>query len=259
MRVTLLNKDSARDLFNLWGEFSCTCYNTPKQYKNGVGKSCLNTKHFSGSRAFYLNFEISGVSRACIDQLVRSEIGVAKNVQSGRYVRMSDFDYHTPSVIRNCPEAKEIYDKHMKDTRETYNKLVEILESQGFRGEKVNEASRGVLPMNHNSAVTIGFTVEALINLCHKRLCVCSQEEIQALVRRMRDIVIEILPELKPYLVPVCVASNYCPEKPARSCGAFPQKDVVDFLVRQWKKHQREGKKIDTLLTEEYQSQFDKE
>lgn len=236
MKVELINANEVENLFKSWGEFSCTCYNTPKKFAVKVGESCLNTKHFSGSRAEYLKFNISGVSRACLDQLVRHTVGVTVNMQSGRYVNMDDFQYTTPSTLNNIDEAKAIYDSHMLATKEAYNKIADILKDNGLKGEKVNEIARGVLPMNHHSKLTMGVTIEALINICNKRLCVCSQEEIQQLTRLIKNEVIRVLPQLKPHLVPICVASNYCPESPSRSCGAYPQKDIVTQLVLDWNK-----------------------
>ena len=32
MEVKLINKEECKDLFKLWGEFACACYNTDKKY-----------------------------------------------------------------------------------------------------------------------------------------------------------------------------------------------------------------------------------
>lgn len=235
MQVTILNPNEVSNLFNSWGTFSCTCYDTPKKFANGVGKSCLSSKHFSGSRADYIKFDISGVSRACLDQLARHSVGTAINMQSGRYVKADNFDYHVPPLLNKSAKALELYHKHMEVTRETYKAISEELESLGYKGEKVNEVARGVLPMNHHSKISMGFTIESFINLCHKRLCVCSQHEIRQLVRLMRNEVVKLVPELDKHLVAVCEAYNYCPESPKRTCGAYPQLEVVSDLVAKWK------------------------
>lgn len=245
MVVNILNKFEVRELFKNWGEFSCTCYNTPKKYAENVGKSCLKTKHFSGSRAEYIKFEISGVSRACIDQMIRAEQGAVKNVMSGRYVDFSHFDYHTPVIIENDPILKKIYDEQMESARIAYGAIVVRLNCLGYEGEKAFEIARGVAPMNHHSAVTIGFTIEGLINFMHKRLCTCSQDEIRKLANAMRHAVVNVIPELDEYLVPACDAYGFCPEQPKRSCKKYPQREVAQKLMDEYKKNTHFREMID--------------
>ena len=54
MRVELINKEEVKDLFKNHGEFACTCYDTPKKFAKGVGKSCNESNHMSGS--IFLDF-----------------------------------------------------------------------------------------------------------------------------------------------------------------------------------------------------------
>lgn len=240
-KVTLMDEEHVKKLFLNWGLASVKCYKTPKKYAERVGKSCLATAHFSGSRGQYITFEIENVPRALVDQLVRAEVGVFKNVESQRYVNYEEcFYYYTPPLIGKDEELSKYYVESMELIQQRYVGLVNLLKVKypNLGGEAINETARGLLPMNINSTLVIGFTVEALINLCHKRLCVCSQEHIRKLVRMMRQEVIGVHPELEPYLVAVCVAHNYCPESPKRTCGAYPQKDVVTQLVLEWKKNQ---------------------
>lgn len=231
MKVELLNKEEVLTLFKDWGTAACMCYDTPAKYAERVGKSCLTTKHFSGSRGNYIKFKITGVPRALVDQLVRHEQGVFKNVESGRYVNFSDFDYYIPKIVEKDKELSELYHSHMERTRQTYKDMVQRLETLGYKGEKAFEVARGVAPMNYNTGLVIGFTVEALINLMNKRLCVCSQDHIRQLAKLMKKEVVEVLPELEKYLVPVCEAYTWCPENPKRSCGKYPQKEEVLKLI----------------------------
>lgn len=68
MEVKLINKEECKEFFKLWGEFACACYNTDKKYAERVGKSCFESGHYSGSRAFSFIFEVKGISRACYDE-----------------------------------------------------------------------------------------------------------------------------------------------------------------------------------------------
>lgn len=226
-KIEILNPDEVKILFNRWGRFAAKCYDTPIKFSDKVGKSCLKSGHFSGSRSRYIEIDVSNVPRALVDQIIRKEQGFVKNVESGRYVNFSDFDYYTSPLIANIPEAKEIYDNHMLSTKETYTKLVKILNEHGITGEKAYEAARGVSPMNYRTGMVIGMTIEALIDLCHKRLCTRTQEHSRHLIKMIKDAVIEIVPELKPYLVIQCEHLMWCPEG-SKCCGYYPTKEEVE-------------------------------
>lgn len=241
MKVEIINKEESLELFKYWGLAAAKCYATPKKFAERIGKSCLQTGHFSGSRGRYIMFDISGVPRALVDQLVRHEQGVFKNVESGRYVNFEDFTYYIPPILEKEQNAvaHKIYVEHMENTKSVYRRIVAILNDNGTHGEKAYEAARGVMPMNYDTGLVIGFTVEALINLMNKRLCVCSQDHIRKLAVEMRKQVIELIPELEPYLVAACEANGWCPESAKRTCGKYPQKDVVMKLVLDYQKSLR--------------------
>lgn len=250
MKVEILNKEECKELFKYWGLAAAKCYDTPKKFAERVGKSCLESGHFSGSRGRYIIFDISEVPRALVDQLVRHEQGVFKNVESGRYVNFSDFGYYIPPVLYKNSAALNVYMKHMEATQKNYNEIVSLLGEENITGEKAYEAARGIMPMNYNTGLVIGFTVEALINLMHKRLCVCAQDHIMKLAIEMKKQIIEILPELKPYLVAVCDAYGYCPESKKRTCGKYPQKDVLNTLILEYKKNKAFKEEIDKKVNE---------
>ena len=86
MKVTILNPEETIRLFEYWGKASCVCYDTETETPEKVGKHCFNSGHFSGSRSRYILFLVEDCPRFTIDQAVRHEIGVMKNVQSFRYL-----------------------------------------------------------------------------------------------------------------------------------------------------------------------------
>lgn len=225
-KIEILNPDEVKILFNRWGRFAAKCYDTPIKFADKVGKSCLKSGHFSGSRTRYIEIDVSNVPRALVDQIIRKEQGFVKNVESGRYVDFSNFDYYTSPLIANIPEAKEIYDNQMLSAREAYKKLVKILNDHGIEGERAFEAARGVSPMNYRTGMVIGMTIESFIDLCHKRLCVRTQEHSRHLIKMIRDAVIEIVPELAPYAVKQCEYLMWCPEG-SKCCGYYPTKEEV--------------------------------
>lgn len=233
--VTIVNKDELKNFFKYYGETAAVCYNTDPKYAIGVGKSCLQTEHFSGSRHRYIVIKFENISRACADQISRHSTGTALNMKSFRYVPLHNFNYHTPPLILKNSKAKEIYDKHMKATQIAYSEICEALESDGYKGEKVYECARGVAPMNAYTSMVMGFTPEALINFLNKRLCVCSQYEIQQVAKKVREIVLSEIPELSDKLVAICQRQLWCPESPKRSCGAYPQKDELKLALSEYR------------------------
>ena len=56
MKVELLNPEVLKNLYKNHGEFACTCYDTPKEFAEKVGKSCNEDGHMSGSRCEYIKF-----------------------------------------------------------------------------------------------------------------------------------------------------------------------------------------------------------
>lgn len=231
MKVEILNPNEVANLFKTWGQFSCVCYNTPVKYAERVGQSCFNSGHFSGSRSVYINFKIEDVPRSLVDQLVRSSVGTVANVQSFRYVKKENATVYIPHLIALYPEIREEYEKAVEDMNRHYSKLLAMLEEKGYTGEKANEQARGILAMNTNTSLTIGFTYEALKHLANERLCTRAEYPIRQLVKMMVKEVVEVLPQLEPVLVAKCIDRMYCTED--KSCGLrMTKEDLIWALDR---------------------------
>ena len=82
-KIEILNPEEVKILFERWGRFAAKCYDTPFKFAERVGKSCLKSGHFSGSRTRYIEIDVSDVPRALVDQIIRKEQGFVKNVESG--------------------------------------------------------------------------------------------------------------------------------------------------------------------------------
>ena len=213
MKVKLINKEAVKDFYKIWGLFSCRCYSTNPKYAERVGKSCHNTRHYSGSRSFYFIFELEDIPRSAIDQLARHSIGTTMNIQSQRYTDSSNLDWYVPDVISKYPHLLDVWEEGFENDRENYKYIVSELERlEGWTGEKAREVARGRVGIDIYSSATFGFTIEALEHLMHKRLCFRSQEAIRKLANLIRNEILEVLPELKDKLVPECIALGYCNE-----------------------------------------------
>ena len=234
MKVTILNPEETTRLFEYWGKASCVCYDTTTDTPEKVGKGCMNSGHFSGSRGRYILFKVEGCPRFTIDQAVRHEIGIMKNVQSFRYVSKDSFVYEVPSEITDNEALLAKYHAHMMKTMDLYIEIQEYVFNKTSSHERANEQARYVLPISTHADFVIGMTVEALIHFTNSRLCVRAEDKIRELAFELKNTALEVLPELKDKLVPNCQALLWCPEGKA-SCGAYPTKNQLKQMIAEVK------------------------
>lgn len=220
-KVTLMNKEEVGSFIKKHGEFACICYNTPIKAAEKVGEHCLQSGHLSGSRHLYFVFKLEMIPRFTIDQLVRHEVGVVKNVQSLRYVTKDGFKVYCPPEMRDDLEAKWEYQRAEDYLNYTYKLNVKRFESKGK--ERANEIARTFLPIGIATECSFACNLEGLINLAHKRLCTRAELPIRALAKLMVKEVLEAEPRYGPYLVPQCEYLKRCPE--GHSCGRYLKGD----------------------------------
>lgn len=225
IKVTLLNGEDVKEFIRNHGITACICYATDEKYAEKVGLSCMKEGHMSGSRGDFFKFEIEA-PRFTIDQIVRHEQGVFKNVQSQRYVDMDDnFCIYAPPYVLKDDHLLYRYMKYEAMCREQYKINREIFNSLGVTGEQANDLMRTMLPIGVKSKVRIGFTLEALIHFMHKRLCVRADLPIRKVAELMREEVLKVQPLYEEMLVPQCVDLLYCPEK--HGCKKYPSKQEL--------------------------------
>lgn len=227
MNIELLNPEETKNIFKNWGTTSAICYDSHGNAQK-IGEHCLSSGHFSGSRGDYIKFLITDVPRFVVDQAVRHEVGVFKNVQSFRYVDKS-FNNNmceVPEVLNNNQSLLNEYNDYIETAQRLYAKIQDYCRSIGKSNEEANEQARYVLPMSTKTAFIIGFTIEALIHFMNTRLCTRAEKPIRQMATQMKKIVIEQLPQLEPYLVPHCEYLLWCPEG-KRGCGKYPTKENV--------------------------------
>lgn len=239
MRVELLNVNEARDFFKIWGTFACECYNTNPKFADKVGRSCYEDGHYSGSRTFYFQFRISDIDRGTAEQMLRHEIGVraydttsldptmmVKNMKSFRYVDVAKdgLKYTIPPMFAKNKDLQDIFTDCMNDIeayhKQLFNKVAELYPD--LKGEAVIENINAVLPRATHTSLVIGLTVEALIEMMHKRLCTRTQDVHRKVALAIKKEVLEYVPELAEKLVPQCIYLTWCPEK--KCCGLRPRK-----------------------------------
>ena len=73
MNVELTNKNEVKLLFTTWSQVASVCYDSTVESPDAIGKHCMKSGHFSGSRGVYFIFKITDCPRYVIDQ---QKIGV---------------------------------------------------------------------------------------------------------------------------------------------------------------------------------------
>lgn len=257
--VTLMNPEVVENLYRSHGQFACTCYDTPEKYAERVGRSCQDSGHMSGSRCEYIKFRITGLDRGTSEHAMRHELGAAvplemqdnysfedfmdqlttvspdhivKNAASFRYIDKTGFDWETPSTIRRCPKAKAEYDDLMRYINDKRIVIKQALEEAGCPAKLATQDANFVLPRATTSELVIGFTPEALLHFCHKRMCVRAQEFIREIAYLMRDAIANVSPRFANEMKPQCEYLLWCPEH-RDSCKRYPTKAQLKELLHE--------------------------
>lgn len=259
MKVQILNPEVLTNLYKNHGEFASVCYKTPEKYAESVGKSCQESGHMSGSRCEYIKFRVSDVDRGTAEQMLRHEVGVfvpfeyqdnysfadyseqvkdispdqiIKNMASFRYIDKTGFNWETPKVIGSVQRVKSRYDALMERINAERIIMKDMLVEDGIDPKKANEAINFVLPRATTTEFVIGFTPEALISFCHKRLCRRAQEFVREFAVLARLECFKYSEQFANELKAHCDHLLWCPEG-KHSCGKRPTKqDLTDMLEK---------------------------
>lgn len=232
IQVKLVNGDEVKEFVKRHGEFAAICYNTPKKYAEKIGKSVLSDGHYSGSRADFFRFEVILAPRYTVDQAVRHEQGVVKNVQSQRYVDMSNFNLYVTDLVANDEYLREEMRRHEEETQERYKRMKKYLEDNyHLSGEKANDQIRGILPIGSESKFNFALNIEGLVHFMNMRLCTRADKPIRILAKKMREEVRKVTLAYDELLVPMCESRLYCTEK--NTCGMYPRKEELRAKLKE--------------------------
>ena len=199
-------------------EAASNCYNSEATGDGKIMNHCIKSGHTSVTEFCDFTFHIEGVSRALSHQLVRHRMASYAQ-RSQRYCSENGFGYVKPRTIKADSPAEVIYNNAMDYLSNTYKLLQEL--------DIPNEDARMVLPNACETQIEVKMNLRALMNFMNERLCSCAQWEIRELAMKMRNAIIEKVPELMPYLVPKCEKNGpqfgACNESKSRSCGRHPR------------------------------------
>ena len=127
-------------------------------------------KHLASLRFAYMTVNVSGISVACQNQIVRSK-HLDFMVQSKRYVNpdKGGFEFIMPETVEG--EIPDVMQDYFHESLELYKKLVD-------RGIKKEDA-RAILPMNTSTAMNITGNLQGWMDFFKLRLNSHAQHEIR--------------------------------------------------------------------------------
>lgn len=187
------------------------CYNSQNITKGKLLKHCYESGHLSVLEFAHFHFKISGISRACANQLVRHRLASYAQ-RSQRYCNEENFEYVTPLSIKSNNLAREKYNQIMNDINDQYKALIDLGIAQ--------EDARFVLPNSCTTVIDVDMNLRELVNFFGLRLCARAQWEIRSMAHFMKQEIVNKYPELEDILVPRCESDKrlyICPEQ--NGCG----------------------------------------
>lgn len=182
-------------------------------------------------------FAVEGVSRVLTHQLVRHRVA-SYSQQSQRYVKLEQFEYIVPPMIKRDEKAFAIFTQAMEEDQKHYNALVDQLEStylnefisegrtekkaKQLAEKKAIEDARFVFPNACETKVIFTMNARTLLHFFKHRCCDRAQWEIRDMADKMLELVKEVSPLLFKLSGPNCV-SGPCPEG-IMTCGKAKEK-----------------------------------
>ena len=195
-------------------------------------KKVLRSGHESIAEHVVFTFLIEGISRACSHQLVRYR-HCSFSQLSQRYAKVGTraeaheayYNYFYSEEVEKGLEILEKYFILPKSERLTIEIADIFLAYHEVmkRGVKPEDA-RAILPNCTKTDLLVTMNLREFMHICNERLCSRAQGEIRELVEKMRDLVLENLPELEEFLVPKCRKYGHCFEE--KSCGLMPKMET---------------------------------
>lgn len=164
----------------LIGKYAGECYNASTDEKACIKRAtkCMEDGHLATLRFAHAVFHISGISRVCSHQLVRSK-HLDFLQQSQRYVNQKDVEFTVPDALKATPQMEEQTKALYEDLLNAYNNLIK-------RGVKKEDA-RFVLPeATHTSLYVVG-NLQAWKDFIKLRADKHAQWEIREVAKKINN------------------------------------------------------------------------
>lgn len=147
-------------------------------------------------------FAVTGVSRTCTHQLVRSR-KAAFHQQSQRASYMGDNpEMRMPESVWRKPEVRSVWLKAIGAAHAAYQVACEADVSY--------QDARFILPEGTTNFIMLEYPVREFLNVYAYRACHMFQWEIAAVMRECRRVLLEAHPWLEPYVKITCEKTGVC-------------------------------------------------
>lgn len=170
----------------LIGKYAGECYNANRDEAACIrrAKKCKADGHLATMRFAHAVFHVSGISRICSHQFVRSK-HLDFLQQSQRYVNQKDVEF---TYIRDNDAANTQLYHHYQQCLDKYNQLIE----QGVK----KEDARLVLPeASHTSLYVVG-NLQAWKDFIKLRADKHAQQEIREVAKQINNLLNKECPNL---------------------------------------------------------------
>lgn len=147
-------------------------------------------------------FAVTGVSRTCTHQLVRSR-RAAFHQQSQRASYMGDNpEMRMPESVWRKPKVRDEWLKAIQATHRAYRAACEA--------DVAYQDARFILPEGTTNFIMLEYPVREFLNVYAYRACHMFQWEISAVMRECRRVLLEAHPWLEPYVKITCEKTGVC-------------------------------------------------
>ena len=130
-------------------------------------------------------FDIKGISRSCLQQLVRHRIGMSYTVRSQRYCNEAGSDFHLPKLDYLNEPSKTQVKLAMQTTHSHIKRLYRDMLTWGVK----QEDARYILPEATHTSLILTANGRSLRHFFELRLDKRAQAEIRELAGRMLKLV----------------------------------------------------------------------
>jgi thymidylate synthase (FAD) len=168
------------DALNFIGECAGICYNSSLERESNIKRaiSCKDKGHLATLRFASATFHVSGISRACSHQFVRSK-HLEFLQRSQRYCKETEVDFINPINPADGEYVKYVHD-HYISCRNLYNHLLQ----QGVK----KEDARFVLPEATTTELIVTGNFQAWIDFIKLRADKHAQFEIRSVAHKINNI-----------------------------------------------------------------------
>ncbi len=198
--VELLSEVMARSCYRSFG----TELNPNVTRVRGSNKAHLanliKVKHGSTLEHAWLNFMFCDVSRVVTHELVRHRAGTAVSQESLRFVRLADdLDGYVPLVIRETPEAMELFCRTFDQLGALQMRLTDLLDVDALpfsEKKKITSAMRRLAPIGLATNIGWSANIRAVRHVIEMRTAPGAEEEIRLLFAKVGALCVERFPHL---------------------------------------------------------------